>query len=512
MRRISQWFFLILFLFLFIKTAYKGTDQIAYPVRIFLHFDPLIMVTTFLSSHQVPQALFLSFITVAFTLVFGRVFCGWVCPLGTLNDFMGRFAPKERRKEQQGDRGQRIKYYILFFLLVSSLFTLQITGLVDPISLLIRSLAVTVEPVVNLMVHVTFDLFYRADIPGVTAISEPLYLFLKRHVLAFRQPLFYQGVVIGLIFAALLAANLYRRRFWCTHLCPLGALLGLIARISPMKRIVGDQCNSCSLCVQECRTGAAADREGAWKKAECVMCGECQEDCPQDAVRFGFASFNGKDRRAGIDLQRRGVIAALLAGIFMVPLVRINPLYKRGQGKLIRPPGALPEEEFLRRCVRCGECLKVCLTNGLQPSLFEAGLEGIWTPRFDFHIGYCQYYCTLCGQVCPTGAIRELTQEEKGRTKIGLAYIDKNRCIPYAQGIECIVCEEHCPTPDKAIKFEVAEVMTKKGRKKIRRPIVDLNLCIGCGICEYKCPLHDQPAIICTRLGETRGEDFLLPL
>lgn len=472
----------------------------------------MILVTTALSSHQIPQALYLSLFTVAFTLVFGRVFCGWVCPLGTLNDFMGRFTSRKRTQEEQGDRGLRIKYYILIFLLVSSLFTLQITGLMDPISLLIRSFAVAVEPLVNLMVHTGFDFLYRANIPGVTTISEAIYSFLKSYVLAFHQPLFYQGVFIGLIFAAILLANLYRRRFWCTDLCPLGALLGFIARISPLKRIVGDTCTSCNLCVQDCRVGAAADLEGEWKKAECVVCGECQEECPQDAVRFRFVSPKAEGSVADIKLQRRGVIASLLAGIFFVPLVRVNPLYKRREGRLIRPPGALPEKDFLRRCVRCGECMKVCLTNGLQPSLFEAGLEGIWTPRFDFRIGYCQYYCTLCGQVCPTGALTELTQEEKERTKIGLAYVDKSRCIPFVQGVECIVCEEHCPTPDKAIKFEVVEVTTKKGSKRIRRPIVDLSLCIGCGICEYKCPLHDQPAIIVTRLGESREEDLLLPL
>ena len=471
------------------------------------------MVTTFLSSFQVPKALFLSLIIVAFTLVFGRVFCGWACPLGTLNDLVGRFSSKRQKREDlEGRRGRRIKYYILLFLLVSSLFTLQIVGFMDPISLTIRSLAVAVEPSLNLMIHTLFDSLYRANIPGLTAISESLYSFLKEYLLAFRQPLFYQGVAIGLIFAAVLLANLYRRRFWCTHLCPLGALLGLITLISPVKRVVGDHCTSCTLCVQECRMGAAADREGQWRKSECAMCGECQEECPRDAVHFKLSPFKGEESIGGIDLQRRGIIASLLSGIVIVPLVRTNPFYKRGEGKLIRPPGALSEEEFLRRCVRCGECMKVCLTNGLQPSLFEAGLEGIWTPRFDFHVGYCQYYCTLCGQVCPTGAIRELTQREKERTKIGLAYIDKNRCIPYAQGIECIVCEEHCPTPDKAIKFETVEVKTQSGTNEIKRPFVDLNLCIGCGICEYKCPLHDQPAIIVTRLGESRGESLLLPL
>jgi MauM/NapG family ferredoxin protein len=477
-------------------------------VRIFLRFDPLILVTTLLSSHAVPAALLLSLITVAFTLDFGRIFCGWVCPLGTLNDVMGKFTPKERRRKPLDDRIRRLKYYGLVFILVSSLFTLQIAGWVDPISLLIRSLAIAAEPAINLMVRTVFDLLYRTQIPIVTDISEAVYALLKNYVLVFRQPFFYQGLFIGLIFSAILLANLFRRRFWCSGLCPLGALLGIITKVSPFKRIVGNGCTSCNLCVKECRTRAASNVKGEWKKTECVLCGECQEDCPEDAVRFGFSS-PVKGKVASIDLQRRGLIASVVSGLLIVPAVRTTPLIKRRAGRLIRPPGALPEDEFLRRCVRCGECMKVCLTNGLQPTLFEAGLEGVWTPRFDFHSGYCQYYCTLCGQVCPTSALKKLTQEEKARIKIGLAYIDKNRCLPYAHGVECLVCEEHCPTPDKAIKFEQVEIMTPRGKKRIRRPVVDLKLCIGCGICEYKCPLHDQPAIIVTCLGETRADELL---
>jgi MauM/NapG family ferredoxin protein len=481
-------------------------------VRVFLRFDPLILMTTILSSHVVPVALLLALITCCFTLVFGRVFCGWVCPLGTLNDFMGRLTLKQRRKEHLGVRTRRPKYYMLIIIFVSSLFTLQIAGLADPISLLIRSLAVAIEPVMNLMVNTFFDLLYRAHIPGVTTVSEAVYAMLKNYLLSFRQPFFDQGFFICLIFAGVLLANLYRRRFWCSALCPLGALLGLITKISPLKRVVGKDCTSCNICVRECRTGAASDLKGEWKKAECVMCGECEEDCPEDAVRFGFLAAKGESKVgkvAGVDLGRRGLIASLLAGIFIPPLIRTTPLVKRRAGRLIRPPGALPEDQFLRRCVRCGECMKVCLTNGLQPALLEAGLEGIWTPRFDFRTGYCQYYCTLCGQVCPTQAIKKLSQTEKARIKIGLAYIDKNRCIPYALGNECLVCEEHCPTPDKAIKFEQVETMTPLRKKQIKRPVIDIKLCIGCGICEYKCPLHDQPAIIVTRLGESRAEEFL---
>jgi ferredoxin len=198
------------------------------------------------------------------------------------------------------------------------------------------------------------------------------------------------------------------------------------------------------------------------------------------------------------------------------PLLRITPLSKMGvaEAHLIRPPGAQPEKEFLRRCVKCGECMKVCITNGLQPAFLEAGLEGIWTPILVPKMGYCEYRCTLCGQVCPTGAIRKLTLEEKEKVKIGLAMIDKNRCLPYAHATPCIVCEEVCPTSKKAIWFEKVTVFTRKGKKlEVKQPHIDLNLCVGCGICEMKCPVVGSPAVAVVRVGESRDKDsqLLLP-
>ncbi len=151
--------------------------------------------------------------------------------------------------------------------------------------------------------------------------------------------------------------------------------------------------------------------------------------------------------------------------------------------------------------------MKVCITNGLQPTLLEAGLEGIWSPLLVPKIGYCEYRCTLCGQVCPTGAIRKLELKEKVKVKIGLAMIDKGRCLPYAHATPCIVCEEVCPTPKKAIWFESAKVKDRDGKEfVIKQPRVDLDLCIGCGICETKCPVADMPAIYVTSIGESRSK------
>jgi MauM/NapG family ferredoxin protein len=199
---------------------------------------------------------------------------------------------------------------------------------------------------------------------------------------------------------------------------------------------------------------------------------------------------------------------------FAVPFFRISPSTKRASEKLIRPPGALPEPRFLRTCVKCGECMKACPTNALQPATTQAGPEGLWTPVLVPKIGYCEYYCSLCSQVCPTGAIKELTIPEKVNVRIGTAWINKNRCIPYFLGRPCIVCEEHCPTSPKAIKFVMVETRRPDGTVATQKaPVIDLDLCIGCGICENKCPVMDDPAIYVTSVGEQRSETnrLLLP-
>jgi Pyruvate/2-oxoacid:ferredoxin oxidoreductase delta subunit len=146
--------------------------------------------------------------------------------------------------------------------------------------------------------------------------------------------------------------------------------------------------------------------------------------------------------------------------------------------------------------------MKVCITGGLQPTLLQAGIEGIWTPVLVSRIGYCEYNCTLCGQVCPTGAIRRLPLEEKHRTFIGLAFVDPSRCIPHAFGTPCIVCEEHCPTPRKAIEFVRK---AGKGGAEVKVPVVLPELCVGCGICENKCPVVDLAGIRVTSVNETRN-------
>jgi ferredoxin len=209
-----------------------------------------------------------------------------------------------------------------------------------------------------------------------------------------------------------------------------------------------------------------------------------------------------------LDLSRRGVILGGVAGLGTALLVRSSAL---GEGRtfsptLVRPPCSLPEDDFLSRCIRCGECMKVCPTNAVQPALGEGGIAGLWTPVLNMRLGYCEYECNLCAQVCPTQAIRKMTLKEKQQVKIGLAFFDKNRCLPYAFARTCIVCEEHCPTPKKAIWFQEVQVMTPDGTlTTVKQPHVDPSLCTGCGICENKCPIADRRGVYVTSVGESRN-------
>lgn len=505
LRIISQGIFLLLFLFLFLQTESKGRDELGYPVKIFLDFDPLILITTLFSAHAVEKMFYLSLITIAATLILGRVFCGWVCPLGTLNNIVGSL--RKHRFDALVRNWHSIKYYMLIFFLASSLFTLQLVGIIDPISFLIRSLSVSIYPIFNYAARAFFDAIYNIDIKGVVVVSESIYDVLKKGVLSFRQPYYNQGIFIGVLFIFVLGLNLIEKRFWCRYLCPLGALLGVLSRFSILKRSVSEGCNECGACAVVCQGNASPNAKEKWKDAECYYCWNCDDVCPQNAVSFGFL---GKKKAASMDLGRRRVMISALSGIVAVPLIRQTPFSKAGYSnpKLIRPPGSLQEREFLKRCVKCGECMKVCITNGLQPTFLEAGLEGIWSPILVPKIGYCEYRCTLCGQVCPTGAIKRLALEEKAKVKIGLAMIDKGRCLPHAHATPCIVCEEVCPTPKKAIWFEKAVVKTRDGEEiTVQQPKVDLGLCIGCGICETKCPVIDKPAIYVTSIGESRNKD-----
>jgi MauM/NapG family ferredoxin protein len=227
------------------------------------------------------------------------------------------------------------------------------------------------------------------------------------------------------------------------------------------------------------------------------MCLDCLVACPRPgAMAFGVARRPGP--WAPYDPGRRDAVLALTAGVGTAVLLGTGVARAVKRPGLIRPPGAQDEARFLPRCLRCSECMKACPTSGLQPTLGEAGLEGVWTPVLRSRLGYCDYACNACGRVCPSGAIPLLTLAEKRRQVLGVAVIDRDRCLPWAADTPCIVCQEMCPVPDKAIELGGERLVTRADgtRQRLTRPTVVADRCIGCGICEFKCPVEGPAAIV----------------
>ncbi len=381
LRRASQWLVFLLFVFLFLNTEYKDNDVLPYAVNLFLRLDPLMAGAATLAGRALIGLVWPALVTVGLTILLGRFFCGWFCPLGAVIDAADatvfRKARKVRRKDTVPESWRRYKFLILFFLAASSLFTLQWVFLFDPISILIRTFTVSVFPALNFVIHGIFDGLYRAPGP-IPAISEPVYGFLKSHFLAFEQPVFRTSAFVGLLFLGILAMERYQRRFWCRNLCPLGGLLALVGRFGLFRRRITEAgCTRCGLCESDCRMAAIGGDVAVTDHGECIECMDCQAVCPEEVIHF-----SGTEGRkpAAVDLTRRGVLASAALGAITVPFFRVEAHGKAPDPLLIRPPGALPEGEFLARCTRCGECMRVCIANGLQPTWFEAGIEGMWSP------------------------------------------------------------------------------------------------------------------------------------
>jgi len=470
-------------------------------VESILRLDPLAAIATMFASRSLAAKFSYSIILVVLTILIGRFFCGWLCPLGTTMDIVDRIFLRRIRRGQKNIKLRNAKYYILVLFIVSSIFSLQIIWLADPLSIVTRSYAITLYPYFNYVTRSTFDTLYH--IKGISSVSEPVYGILRQYLMPLQQPVFRMHLLFLGIFVVILLLGILQRRFWCRNLCPLGALLGLLSKhLSFFRRRVSDKCIDCGKCIRVCGLGAIPENPKQYFPQECTECMSCAKVCPVKAISFRIKQpFADKPASPpkGLGLSRRAFVKSVAAGMAAVPLLKLDYSKRNLDESVIRPPGSLPEEEFLDRCIRCGLCMKVCPTNGLQPTILEAGIGGIGTPILVPRVGYCEYVCVSCTRVCPTNAIKELLEDEKKKVKIGTARIDTTRCIPWSEYEDCLVCEEQCPVPTKAIKFEVRDITTFTGDiRRIKFPVVLKDKCIGCGACENKCPVKPKAAIVVT--------------
>ncbi len=421
------------------------------------------------------------------TLLFGRVYCSHLCPLGTLQDIIIWFEKKNYKHRKFPF--QKTKY--LFHYSFTAVIILSAVGgstillnLFEPFSNYGRMLSTLVRPLIIFVNNIIALLITSSNMFGVAEI--PLH---GVNLWNIALPMLFFVMIVGLA--------LWRGRLFCNLLCPVGGILSLLSRFSLYKiTIQNPACIDCGLCERVCRAQCIDSEKRTIDAAACIGCLDCIGSCPTDGMGYAFQrrlSSNVTHTKKEENDRRIFLFSLSVAFIDSTGLrsseVPASSGYVEAKRKAVVPPGGNSQEHFESYCTACHLCINSCPTHVLQPSFLEYGFAGILQPRMDYNVNYCNYDCTICGEVCPTGAIQKLMQQEKKLVQLGKVTFVKEDCIVEIKKKDCGACSEHCPT--KAVKMVPFE-------GKLFLPQIENEYCIGCGACEHACPTTPRKAIYVT--------------
>ncbi len=476
-RRVVQAGFFLGFIILFAWVAwpYGGTSYAQHrewkekvAAEFFLIIDPLVSLSTSIASRQWVWSLGAAGIILAVCLLVPRGFCGYVCPLGTVIDLfdwaVGRRINRWKIKDEKRGWWVHLKYYILTGCLVAAVGGVLLTGFVAAIPVVTRAFLFLVKP---LELGFTRGWYLNTG-------------FNAGHVISI------------LLFLGILFLGVFRRRFWCQYVCPSGAVFSIGNFFRTTERKVETSCISCNKCVEICPFDAIKP-DFTTRTADCTLCQTCGGVCPTHSIKFvdrwDFSNLKPSESGRERMPSRR---AFLLSGLAGIGVAATRAFAAPSDVHLVRPPGSLPEEQFLQACIRCGECFQACPNDVLQPTGFEQGLGGLWTPHVNANWAGCESGCNNCGQVCPTGAIRALPMAEKRVARMGLARVEPT-CLPLAGQEACQLCVDECKAAGyNAIEFmrvhpKLDETGLPIDGSGFSAPVVLADKCVGCGLCQTRC-------------------------
>lgn len=424
-------------------------------------------------------------ILLVLTWLGGRIYCSLVCPLGIFQDVCGWLARKMQPKKRYAYRPERRWWRWGIGGTVVLMFCLKATfvlSLLEPYSAYGR-----------MAVHV-FRPVYQAGNNVLAAVLNHWRNYTLYHTDIYVLSFFSLG--IGLLTFTGIGFIAYRYgREWCNTVCPVGTLLGFISRYALWKvRIQSDRCVSCGLCERKCKASCIDSRAKMIDYSRCVACYDCLDTCHQQALRCGLKKKTiPAVPEKETDTGRRQFVSALATATVVLPQhtwakgVALTDGQKAWQKEHpLSPPGSVSAAHLLQHCTACHLCIAKCPSHVLQPAFMEYGLGGIMQPKMDFTHGFCNFDCTVCTDVCPNGALLKLTKAEKHRLQVGRVVFVRENCIVYQDETSCGACSEHCPTQ---------AVSMQPYKNGLTIPQVNPDICVGCGGCEYVCPVRPFRAI-----------------